>query len=133
MEESEFTKEYPQLSKELPPPVLEVLISPETPAKISAICQKNGIGEEEKISGVAYQIGKTLLGDLPLNEFQKILSKEVKLAPQIAEKIAQEINRLIFSPVKDELDKLYPSTIPEKSVEEPKKPLKKDTYRETVE
>jgi len=55
----------------------------------------------------------------------------------LAEKVAQEVDNLIFSPVKESLAKIYGKEIPEKK-EKPTAPQKptyppgQDTYREPI-
>ena len=137
-----YTKEELKKPKEvIPSDVLEALFSEETPFKISEICIKNGVEEEEKIEEIAYQIGQVLLGRLPPNELRKIFETELTLDPLIAKKISEEINLNIFSPIKDSLAKVYgeitfpptkPEVVPEKG-EKPPTPPREDVYREPIE
>jgi hypothetical protein len=70
------------------------------------------------------------------------LEVEVGLDADLAKKVAREINRFIFAPVKDSLAALYKREIisgeiseitPAKEVPVKEKPRKKDIYREPIE
>ena len=137
-------KKYSEVFEKLSPDLLRLVVSEETPIKISEICLRNGVEEEEKIEAIAYQIGQVLLGRLPPDEFQKTIEKELKLLPPIAKKISGEINLNIFTLVKDSLDKVYgkeiappakPKVAPPPKIpgEKPPTPPSKDVYREPIE
>ena len=119
----------------LPSEISEIVFSEKTPEQIAEICFSLGIPDEKRIEKIAYQIGLVLLGKLPPESFAETLEKNLKLDKDIAEKISEEVNQLIFSQVKDELAKLYgvggkPTPPPE---EKPKRPPGKDVYRESIE
>lgn len=135
-------KEYPEFFNEGPPPkLIELAGSEKTASQISEICLKNGIKDEGKIGEIAYHVASVLLGSLPLEVLPKALVTNSKIDTEIAEKISEEINQLIFSRVKDDLDKLYkkPSALLAKTPakagppeEKAKRLPKKDIYREPV-
>ena len=147
----EYTKEQLKKLKEvISPDVLEVLFSEKTSLKISEICIKNGVEEEEKIEEIAHQTGLVLLGQLLPNKFPAALEKRAKLDPLTIKKISQEINQAIFYPVKSSLEEIYkvpitpppvtaraaPPTPPSEArlpEEKPVAPPTKDVYREPVE
>lgn len=166
IDEIEFKKlknDYPDFFENIPPEILETILSEETPYKISEICIKNGIGEEEKVEKIAYQITLVLLGQLSPKELPKALEKEMGLDSITAKKIYSETDQVIFSKIKESLTTLYKeeavqeadsATIPtkttevaapkkirakskEKSEKKPASPLKtevkQDVYRETFE
>jgi len=71
------------------------------------------------------------------------MEKELGFKKNIAKKVTQEINRFIFYPVKDSLEKLYnmeiissartEATSPSATEKEKNVSKRKDTYREIVE
>jgi len=133
----ELWKLYQKLPKELK----ESIFAGETAEHIGNICERYKI-PEEKISEIAKQVGNVLIGILPPGEFQEALEKEVKLEKEVAKKIAQEINRFIFYPVKPVLEELYkieiappakPTKVTPPPEEKPSAPPGKDVYREPVE
>ena len=139
----EYSKEqFWKLYEKLPEELKEAVSSADTADYIWNACEKSGIDE---VSEVAKLVGNVLLGVLPIEDFQEILEKELKLEKEVAKKVTQEINRLIFYPVKPALEQLYkieigPSvttTEKIKSAEETEKkaeaPGRKDTYREEIE
>ena len=127
MPKEEFKKEYPELFKRLPPDILGLFFSEKTPLLISEVCLKNGVEEGEKISQIAYWIGRVLLGGLSPEKLPETLEKETKLGRETVQKISGEIDETLFSPVKETLATFYkgkssPSTKPPKvaSTEEAK-------------
>lgn len=128
------------LYEKLPEDLKEAIFSEKTANTIYDVCNRHGL-EEEKISEVAKHTGYVMLGLLPLPEFQETLKDELKLKNDLAQKIALEITRFIFFPLKESLEALYKTEIekPEmptgKSVLEEKLTEKreKDIYREPIE
>jgi len=142
----EYSKEQLwKLFEKLPQELKEAVFSEETAENISEICARNKIEESEKISSVAKYTGRVLVGLLPPTDFQETLEKEVKLAKERAKRVAQEINRFIFYPVKSSLEKIHEVEItapakPLKATPRPEekppalpKEAKEDVYRESVE
>jgi hypothetical protein len=144
-----MAKEYTQeqlwkLYQKLPDELKEAIFSSETADDIYDICLRNGI-EDDRISEIARYTGRVLLGILPLDEFQKTLEKEIKLEEDKAKKVAREIDRFIFYPVKTSLEEIYKIEIappakpkvtppPKPPEEKPKAPPKEeDVYREPIE
>lgn len=138
----EYTREqYWELYRKLPEGLKEAAFSAKTIDALWGIYERN---EVEKTTEITKYVGQVLFGILPPDELQEILEKELKLKKDKAKKVAQEINRFIFYPVKSSLEELYvgkitpptkPITKPEEEVtlEEKPKELKKDIYREPVE
>jgi hypothetical protein len=163
IELKKLKNDYPDFFENIPPEIMETILSEETPSKISEICIKNGVGEEEKVEKIAYQITLVLLGQLSPKELPKALEKELNLDFVIAKKIYTETDQVIFSKIKESLTILYKeevvqeadsATIPtktpevaapkkirakpkEKSEEKSAQPSKAettpDTYRESTE
>jgi hypothetical protein len=141
----EYSKEELwKLYEKLPQELKEAIFSEETAEDIWNICERNGI-EDERVSGVARYTGRVLMGLIPPDEFQENLEKELKLKKSQAKKLAQEINRFIFFPVKASLEKIYkipiapplagqkaPSPEAGPREEKPTVPPKKDIYREAI-
>ena len=154
--------QYPEFFQEASNKLIELATSQETASQIAEICLKNRIEEEQKIEKIAYYISFVLLSQLPPGTLPKALEKNLPLKPEIAKKISEEVNQLIFAPVKDDLTELYkeidsegiedltpalseekpkkspplPTETPVKtglSEEKAKRPPKKDAYREPVE
>lgn len=118
-----------ELYLDLPKELQRAIFSAETAENIGEICEKNRI-EEEKIPKIAEYVGQVLLGLLPPEELEIVFQKELILSPKEAEKISQEIDRLIFEPIKETLNLLYGKKT-EPTVR--KKPKRRDTYREPIE
>ena len=144
----EYTKEQLwKLYEKLPEELKEATFSMKTADSIWDVCEKN---EVEEVSIVAKYAGYVLMGVLSPEDFQETIEKELGLEKEVAKKIAQEINRFIFYPVKPLLEELYKIEIipPAKSAtitpspeekpkappeEKPKAPPEEDIYREPVE
>lgn len=132
-----------QLYKELPKDLQEAGFSEKVTQNIHEICAKNDISDEDIIFDVIKNVGYVFLGLLPPNELQDILEYELKIEKVKAEKIANEISRFVFLPLKKSLEALYkikikpgikPTIDPSvKEIFEEEKPKKKDTYREPIE
>ena len=138
----EYTREELwKLYQKLPEELQEAIFSEETADHIGNTCERYDI-KEETIPEIAKQVGNVLSGILPPAEFQTALEKDIGLEKDDAKKVAQEINRFIFYPVKASLEELYkieitppakPTGITPPPEEKPPAPSEKDTYRETVE
>lgn len=132
-------KQYWELFQKLSDELKTQLLSEDTANNIFSICDRHEI---EQVPQLASIIGDVLLGILKPDEFEKAIEKELGLEKDIAKKVAQEINRFIFYPVKNGLEKLYSMEIappaqmkvPGPAVEKkPTAPKRKDTYREPME
>jgi len=130
-----------ELYENLPQELKGIIFSEKTADIIYNSCFRNGVKDREKISEVAKNTGYVLLGLIPPEELQNILKKEIKLKEEVAKKIFSEINRFIFYPVKEILEKLYETeidkeikTAPLKEKPQTKKSVRKrDKYREPIE
>src|SRR3989344_8011198 len=114
-------EEYPEFFKNVPSKVIEFILSEETTSKITDICKKNGIAELENIEGVAYRVALVLLSRLPKENLAYTIEKGVGLSPDVAKRISEEMNRLIFSlapPPETEKTAMIP-TAPEQKEETP--------------
>ena len=137
----QFWKLYKNISQELK----DALFAEETGNNIHDVCERNKI--MEKLGDIVDLVGQVLVGVLPPEDFQETLENELELETDIAKKVAQEISRFIFYPVRTELEKLYQTAAaptgeiaPEKTKEslltqeeESTEPKKDDTYREPIE
>jgi len=133
-----------KLKKEYSSNLIELSNHEKFAPQIVEICLKNNIEDEKKVEKIAYHIASVLLGNLPLEILPKILAINLEIDIELAKKISEEANQLIFSQVKDDLDNLYPPFKPEKpasappepkevSEEKPERPFKKDIYKEPIE
>ena len=138
------SEQFWKLYEKLPQELKDTLFAEETGNNIYEICRKNGVAEN--LDEIVDYVGQVLVGVLPLEEFQASLEAELKLEKEVAKKVAQEINRFIFYPVKPVLEQLYkmevtptekvvgkPIEKPEIKEEKPPSPPGKDTYRESTE
>ena len=132
-------EEFWKLYEKLPQELKDALFAEETGNNIYETCKRNGV--ENNLDQIVEYVGQVLDGVLPPDEFQATLEKEVKLKKDIAKKVAQEINRFIFYPVKSSLEELYkieiappakPKVVPPPE-EKPPAPPAKDIYREPIE
>jgi len=131
-----------EIYQKLPQDLKDAIFSVENATTIASIGKRNGLKEEE-ISILAEEIGNVLLGLLNPNEFETKIKEELKLEENIAKAINWEVNRLIFFPVKESLEKIYgielerkhklPYELMKPSIEKKGKEIKKDPYREPIE
>lgn len=130
-----------ELYKSLPEDLQKAAFSEEVANNIQEICTENDITDDDTIFNISKNIGYVFLGLLPLNEFENVLEKELKIEKKKAGKIASEISRFVFLPVKKSLEALYGIEIKAgiepitktKTKTVPEKKLKKeDRYRESI-
>ena len=91
---------YDKLPKELQ----EYIFSEEFENKITDVCIKNKIEDDVAIVSISQNV---LLGILPPEKFQEEVIGILKLDADIAKKITDEINKIIFAPLGGSLDELY--------------------------
>lgn len=120
----ELWKIYDLLPKELK----EAVFSTETADDISLACSLAKVNDE-RISKVARQAGKVLMGLLPPTKFEKALITEAELDEREAKQVNRQIQRLIFHSVQMELASLYED---EEKGETEIAEDQKDIYRETA-
>jgi hypothetical protein len=126
------------LYKKIPEELQEAIFSVEVANSISGICEKNEIDKTHELAKI---VGESLLGILPPKEVEETLKEKLAISPQKAQKVAREIDRFIFYPLKESLTELYGEEFKilsstEKEVQKEKKKKKtpgKDLYRETFE
>lgn len=61
----------------------------------------------DKISTFASLVGEVLLGILPPDKFEREIRNKLGLKPEISEALSRDVERLIFAPVSQSLDRLY--------------------------
>jgi hypothetical protein len=150
MEEKYTTEELGEIFNKLPEKIKDKILALETAEEIFDICARNGI-DDLRIPEVARCVGEVLMGLLPPSKFAETLEKKVNLEREIALNITKNIEKVVFSSVKDELENLYGIKIaaevtekikevtpPEKEIlpkkpEEKPSPTKADIYREPIE
>jgi hypothetical protein len=115
MEDEQDSKDFFwQTYEKLPDSLKEALFSEENFNIVSAICEKNGIADEEVKSQVLKYVGKTLMGLLPIKEFSITIELELDLDADVARTISSDIDNQIFSHLRIELNKLYLDKVAEK-------------------
>lgn len=127
-------KEFWKLLKTLPEELREAVLAPTTNESIWRVCEENDLDVD--IAKFNRLVGDVLMGLSPPGEFQEVLETELELKSKIAKKVAFQIDRYIFRPVKESLKLLYEEERPEKEKmpeKEERKPKKKDIYREPIE
>ncbi len=141
-----------ELYEQLPQELQDAIFSEEAADKLSDICSRNGIKDEDDIWEIAKYTGYVLIGILPPNELAETLKKELKLSDDLSKQVTWEISRFIFLPIKNSLEALYrieitpgikaeegltATPLPEEKLREKTRTTrttrKKDTYREPVE
>jgi len=131
------------LYKSLPKELQVAIFSADNADKILDICKRNGVEDDKIISEIAKNSGYVMMGVLPPSDLKKTIKEETGLKEETAEKIAWEISRFIFLPVRQFLEPLYNTnfgkseptiqeTAPKVSKPSPKK-RGSDSYREKVE
>ena len=137
MAEEYTQQQIRQLLEKLPIELKEAFSSAETEEAIWGVCEKNNINEVAKVTKL---VGNVLLGLLPPDDFQNLIEIELKLEKETARKVAHEINRFIFYPVKPALEQLYgmertggEGMPAETTKQKPNKIAGEDRYREAIE
>jgi len=134
------SEQFWKLYEKLPQELKDALFAEETGNNIYDTCKRNEI--TENLDQIVEYVGQVLVGVLPPDDFQKTLEEELKLETEVAKKVAQEINRFIFYPVKPSLEELYkieiappvkPTGITPPPEEKPPTLPGKDVYREPIE
>lgn len=127
------SKEFWELYETLPDNLQKMLLDEGVGGNVEKICKRYDI--ENKYFDILNLVTQTLLGLLPVEEFKKILIRDVGLSISISEKVSQEIVRFIFFPVKKELVELYGAESPSEEIlkKESAAIPKKDSYREPIE
>lgn len=133
-----------ELFDKLPKELRAALFSAENADYIAKISARYKL--TEKTSELAGIVGNVILGLLSPDVLPKTLEKELAVSQEQAEKISQEIIRLILYPIKDKLAEFYegidfaPSGIVAKIAKQIKTEAtalsdedQADTYREEVE
>ena len=111
----------------LPPDIKEMMFSSKAAEKIKEIGIKNHLTPPQ-LQKLSYITGSVLLGELKISDFIKEICEKCKLGIEPSKKIADEITKEIFIPVKESLKKIQtqenqtPSSIPKSvsSIPEPK-------------
>lgn len=129
-----------EIYKNLPEQIKEVMGSDEAADAILDVCRDNNLSGEER-SVVSDAVNNILFRLSPIEDFEQILEESGKIKKEAINKIAKEINRLVFSPIKTFLRAEKKTEVGEKTREKTElKPERKseapqglDTYRESVE
>ena len=128
-------EEFLKLYKSLPLNLKNALFAEETGSNIEKICHRNNI--DDKFSDILDLTGQVLIGLLPIEELEKILIRDLELNMEKSKKVAREITRFVFFPVKDDLVNLYGiASLSEKIFKKENTPSfappQSDTYRESL-
>ncbi len=100
----------------IPEKIREALISEPNNQFIWKTCETEHLSPE-KLSEILRIAGLVLMGFIHAGDFAQELKESLDLNPQIATSIAKVVNERIFSPLKDDLEKIYepPSAIAPKA------------------
>lgn len=98
--------QFAKLLKNLPDELQDALFSAATTENIVNACRRNELSSN-LTPRVSDEVGKVLMGITLPKDFQQALQKQVGLKPAVAQNIAQEINRLVFYPVKAQLEEIH--------------------------
>lgn len=90
----------------LPENLKESLFSEGNSSALWRICENQHL-TEDKIRIVATLAGDVILGFLHSDDLAQEIRSELGLNPEIANSIASEIDRKIFSPIRNDLEKAY--------------------------
>ncbi len=94
-----------QLYEKLPEDLKDAIFSTDVADINGDLAEKYGFSN--KVSKFAELEGYVLLGILPIEEFKEKIEKDVELNPKVSEALLREVDRLIFEPVRESLNKLY--------------------------
>ncbi|PIU99234.1 hypothetical protein COS59_00835 [Candidatus Wolfebacteria bacterium CG03_land_8_20_14_0_80_36_15] len=118
--EQEIQKRFRQLPEKLK----AALSLPATFKTVDNICQTNYL-KKEWVEDVAMVTAEVLLGFLHLEDATKELQEIIGLNYKIANSVSQDIEKKIFAPLKEEIDKVYAPLPPlEEMKEAPSMPEK---------
>ncbi len=126
-------EEFVKLYKTLPPRLQSALFSEEIGNNVEKICRRYEIND--KFSDILNAISQTLLGLLPIEDFEKVLIRDVGINMSQSKEIFREITRFVFFPIRDDLAEVYGTgseseKILEKTEEIPS--VSEDAYREPL-
>lgn len=93
----------------------------ETTINIEEICKKNEI-VDERVGLISDLIRDVLFGLLPPEEFEERLKEVLGLKAEVSKALTQEVEELIFDPVRESLDELYKKGISRPQVVDEAKP-----------
>ena len=123
MNSDQKQKDILERFSELPEDLQKALFAPET---TEAIRKAGKIFELsiDKIGELADETGLVMLGLTPPGEYIKNLTGRLKVAPEKAKAVAEEINQKVFQPVRASLKKIHGLEAPSSTlgVETPKTP-----------
>ena len=134
----ELKKQYPEIAGLIDPELLEFIISEKFLSDITQICQNNGVTDEKQIEKITYRAVLAIFGEVPKENLAQILELGADIESEKAKKIHLELNRLIFSQLKEleEIPEPIADTslaMPEETEIKQRKTRRRDTYRESVE
>jgi len=98
--QEEMWKIYEKLPEELK----QAVFSAENADHIFSICERYEIDE---CSQVASLVGLVLMGVMLPRDLEAALQKDLGLDQETAQRVAQEVNRFILYPVKQQLEQLH--------------------------
>jgi len=90
----------------LPEVLREALFSERNADTVISVSKSEHLAPE-KISSIATLVGDVLLGFVDRDDLARELRSELNLNPQIADTIAKELDRKIFTPIRSEIDQNY--------------------------
>lgn len=126
------TEEYRKLYKELPQKVKNIFWEDDVSDRIEKIVERHELSDlkERKLIRLVAHI---YLGLLPPKDIRRTVSEEIDANPDDAEKITNDINRLIVFPTKHLLKEIYKGDEEDGSSDGKEKKRSGDAYREAIE
>ncbi|MBI2096257.1 MAG: hypothetical protein HYT43_01325 [Candidatus Taylorbacteria bacterium] len=92
--------------EELPEDIQRAFVSPEVSRQMIDIGSKFGL-DDDRVGELGVEIRKVMAGATHPSNFIKELSMALKISEDKAKEMGQEINALIFRPVKDSIKKVH--------------------------
>jgi len=116
----------------LPQNLKEALFSEHNANLLWQICGGQHL-TEDKISVIATIAGDVILGFIHAEDLAKEIKNELGINQEIANTIALEIDRKIFGPIRNDLEKVYSMPAEEKEIEAEALDLRKKTAEQRLE
>ncbi len=135
MDYSLFTEQQLQKKYYFLPKNIKAILDSENNIEIARqICRVHHLNDEGKILIVEQLIGLILLGFVSADDLSREISENIHLNKQHADDISLEINRKIFAPIKNDIEKVYAplGVLAEEKLGEENAPLMEISKEQTI-